>query len=416
GIFVEVNRKRKAGEATIHGLNGDPFDTEETELEEPGVDYCPVLAAVLTSGAHLLLALVDSVVASAGGELVYCDTDSAFVTPPKIATEVAERFEALSPYSERVPLLKDETEEKAPRKEYPVGSPDTAPRFYGLSAKRYCLFATDKQGQPHVFRKSASDHGLGVFEASGNREEFVARVWEAILSKGPDAPGLYAGTPATAPFSLSSPALLPRVRRLGPIRPFTFLTARFLEPSPDLSEDRSELVAFVPTSDETARAELMALPRQRSWGSVLEAFVRHRDRKCLFDADGRMVRRRVLVRKLKIVGLGKEANRIESGRVLGQAAVGGRAKTYVDWKRRLLSMGRGEARALRLPWDFVMRAKRRVRAGRELRRDALARVKRALVAGIQLRGSRLKGVVLPFGVVWVPKGLVSPPHRHTALY
>ncbi|EQD55935.1 hypothetical protein B1B_09133, partial [mine drainage metagenome] len=114
-IFVEVNRKRKAGEATIHGLNGDPFDTEETELEEPGVDYCPVLAAVLTSGAHLLLALVDSVVASAGGELVYCDTDSAFVTPPKIATEVAERFEALSPYSERVPLLKDETEEKAPR-------------------------------------------------------------------------------------------------------------------------------------------------------------------------------------------------------------------------------------------------------------------------------------------------------------
>ena len=43
-----------------------------------------------------------------------------------------------------------------------------------------------------------------------------------------------------------------------------------------------------------------------------------------------MVRRRVLVRRSKIVGLGKEANRIEAGRALGQHAVGGRAKTYVD--------------------------------------------------------------------------------------
>ena len=62
----------------------------------------------------------------------------------------------------------------------------------------------------------------------------------------------------------------------------------------------------------------------------MEAFVRHRDRKCLIDGAGRMVRRHVLVRKSKIVGLGKEANRIEAGRVLGQHAVGGRAKTYVD--------------------------------------------------------------------------------------
>ncbi len=43
-----------------------------------------------------------------------------------------------------------------------------------------------------------------------------------------------------------------------------------------------------------------------------------------------MVRRPVLVRKLGIVGLGKEANRIEVGRVLGQSVAGGRAKRYVD--------------------------------------------------------------------------------------
>ena len=184
-------------------------------------------------------------------------------------------------------------------------------------------------GTPYPILKT-SDHELGAFEASGKREEFVAKVWEAILDSGPAAADRYAGIPATAPFSLSSPALLPRVRKLGPIRPFTFLTARFLEPSADPLEDRSELVAFVSTKDETARAELMQLPRQRSWGSVLEAFVRHRDRKCTFDTGGRMVRRQVLIRKSKIVGLGKEANRIEVGRVLGQVAVGGKAKRYVD--------------------------------------------------------------------------------------
>ncbi len=126
-----------------------------------------------------------------------------------------------------------------------------------------------------------------------------------------------AGIPATAQFSLSSPSLLLSVHKLGSIRPFTFLTARFLEPSPDPTEDRSELVAFVPTKDGAARTELMQLPRQRFWGSVLEAFVRNRDRKCCFDGEGRMDRRHVLVRKSKIVGLGKEANRIESARVLG---------------------------------------------------------------------------------------------------
>lgn len=139
-----------------------------------------------------------------------------------------------------------------------------------------------------------------------------------------------AGIPATAQFSLSLPSLLLRVHKLGPIRPFPFLTARFLEPSPDPTEDLSELVSPVPTKEQATRALLMRLPRQRSWGSVVEAFVRHRDRKCTFDEDGRMLRRRVLVRKPKIVGLGKEASRIEAGRVPGQHAVGGRAKRYVD--------------------------------------------------------------------------------------
>jgi hypothetical protein len=90
------------------------------------------------------------------------------------------------------------------------------------------------------------------------------------------------------------------------------------------------LVAFVNPKDTAAQVDLMALTRQRSWGSVVEDFVRHKDRKYVFDPGGNAIRRHVLVRKKNLVGLGKEANRVEAGRVLGLAAVRGRAKRYVD--------------------------------------------------------------------------------------
>jgi hypothetical protein len=194
-------------------------------------------------------------------------------------------------------------------------------------------------------------------------KEFIARVWEGIISNGPQVAERYSGIPATARFSFSSPSLRPRVRKLGPIRPFTFLTERYLEPSSDPNADRSELVAFISPSDELRRSKLMDQPRQWSWGSALESFIRHRDRKCSSDAVGRMVRRHVLVRRNRIVPLGEEANRIEAGRILGLSAVGGRAKRYVDVKGRLLAMGRAEARALGISWATVTRWKRRVRSG-----------------------------------------------------
>jgi hypothetical protein len=330
GIFVEVNRKNRSGTVRIHGVGEEPFQTEEAEVEEPGSAYCPLIGAGLTSASHLLLALVEAQVGRLGGRVVYCDTDSAFVTPSKIVGEVTGALAHLSPYSVEVPFLKDETAEYAPRDEYPKGSPDLQPRFFGLSSKRYCLFARGKDGRPHVFRGAASDHGLGSYQVGGSREEWVAQLWERIIEKGEAASEDYAGVPATSEFSLSTPNLLPRVRRLGDIRPFTFLTARLLEPSRNPDEMRSELVAFVSPKDAATQAALMAMPRQRSWGSVVEDFVRHRDRKYVFDAAGRAIRRHVLVRQENLVPLGKEASRFEDARVLGLRMVGGRAKRYVD--------------------------------------------------------------------------------------
>jgi hypothetical protein len=334
GIFVEVNRQNRSGKVLIHGVGDEPFETEEEEVEEPGADYCPLIGAALTSASHLLLAIVEAQVGRLGGRFVYCDTDSGFVSPSKIVGEVTASVAMLSPYSVDAPFLKEETEDKAPRSEYPGDSPDSHPRFYGLSSKRYCLFVRRKDGRPHVFRTGkslgASDHGLGSYQVGKDRKAWVADLWERIIEKGPGAADDYAGVPATSEFSLSTPNLLPQVRRLGDLRPFTFLTARLLEPSPDPDEMRSELVAFIGPDDEARRAALMNEPRQRSWGSVVEDFVRHRDRKYVFDSDGGAIRRDVLVRRRKLVPLGKEANRFEDAWVLGLRVVGGRAKRYID--------------------------------------------------------------------------------------
>jgi hypothetical protein len=330
GIFVEVNRKNRSGAVRIHGVGDEPFETEEEEVEEPGPEYCPLIGAALTSASHLLLALAEAQVGRIGGRAVYCDTDSAFVSPSKIVGEVTCALAGLSPYSVEVPFLKDETAEYAPTGEYPKGSPDLKPRFFGLSSKRYCLFARANDGRPHVFRDAASDHGLGSYQVGGDRKGWVAQLWEQIIERGEAASEDYAGVPATSEFSLSTPNLLPRVRRLGDLRPFTFLTARLLESSRDPDEMRSELVAFIGPKDTVAQAALMSLPRQRSWGSVVEDFVRHPERKYVFDPEGRAIRRHVLVRRKNQVRLGKEANRIEDARVLGLRAVGGRAKRYVD--------------------------------------------------------------------------------------
>ncbi len=330
GIFVEVNRKQRSGVVRIHGLGEESFETEELEVEEPGTEYCPLIGAALTSASHLLLGLVEVQVGRLGGRVVYCDTDSAFVSPARIVGEVTGALARLSPYSVEVPFLKDETAESAPREEHAKGSPDHQPRFFGLSSKRYCLFTRGREGRPHVFRGAASDHGLGSYQVGGDREEWVAQLWERIIEKGEAASEDYVGVPATSEFALSTPNLLPRVRALGPIRPFTFLTARLLEPSPDPNEMRTELVAFVDRGDPASQAELMSRARQRSWGSVVEDFVRHTDRKYVFDSDGRAIRRNVLVRRRNLIGLGKEANRVEDARVLGLRAVGSRAKRYVD--------------------------------------------------------------------------------------
>jgi hypothetical protein len=117
---------------------------------------------------------------------------------------------------------------------------------------------------------------------------------------------------------------------------------------------------------------------------VWEGSARNQDPGCLFDGEGRTVSRHILVRKSSLVGLGKEGTKLAARLKVGKTAAADPA-VFIDWKRRLLAMGRAEARRLGLPWATVKRWKKRLRYGLPLENGhggrALARLKTALLAG-----------------------------------
>ena len=373
GVFVEVNVKRHGGEMEILGLDEfESFEEDGAKVEEAGALFCPLLGAMITSGAHLLLALLDKLAEWNGAEVVYQDTDSAFVTPSTVAPEIARTFDSLNPYSVPVPFLKDET---------PEHSGEIS--FFGLSSKRYALYERDGRGRIHVLK--GSDHGLGMYQVATDREEFTRRAWERLIGMALDGDedfSEFGYLPATAQFALTTPALLPRVSKAEGIRPFNFLTIRYLDPAA-ISEgaETFELLPFH-SPKEPAWLALAEEDGAKTWAQIVEGFATHRDRKYSVGSDGRIVRRSVLVKRSALVGLGKEGTKLGARLKLGKAASAD-PSVFIDWKRHLLGMGRAEARRLRLPWASVMRWKRRLRSGLDLENGhggrALARLKAALL-------------------------------------
>ncbi len=102
-----------------------------------------------------------------------------------------------------------------------------------------------------------------------------------------------------------------------------------------------DLVPYLdPRKDRAAWLALMDAPDglTRSLASVVTQFLRHRDRKFLFQPDGTAIRRRVLVREQNIRLIGKEAHRLEASIVLGVDASGGRTTIYDDVVARILAL------------------------------------------------------------------------------
>lgn len=278
GIYAEMNPKQSAQKepVTCYGINRLPYVCRVESRDIPGEFCFPLLAALITGAARLMLALLESSVTQLGGTYAMEDTDSMAIVATKQGglvpcpggpfklpdgrpaikalswaqvKEIEARFKGLNPYDRTaVPgsILKIEgcNFDPASKKQRQVWC-------FAISAKRYALFLRDKAGRPALLRKDDNDtedhwseHGLGhllnPIDLFSEDRKWIAQVWESIIA---DALGLsmkkikFESRPAVGRFAITSPGVLAPIAGLNvgkeyrdQIKPFNFLLTVHVNP------------------------------------------------------------------------------------------------------------------------------------------------------------------------------------------
>ncbi len=278
GIFAQMDRQEsdKKERLTCYGIDETPYTCSVLHPEAPG-EYCfPPLAALVTSGGHLLLALLERLVTDRGGTYAMEDTDSMAIVATQRGglvpcpggpyrtkdgretiralswdqvREIVDLFARLNPYDrDAVPgsILKIEDDNFDPK----TGRQRQL-WCYAISAKRYVLFLRGKNGEPDLLSKGAnnnedrwSEHGLGHLlnpsDPDSEDREWIAQAWLRIIRKAlgfrTKMPA-FGNLPAVGRTSVSSPWVMKSFKTLNAgreyrdqIKPFNFLLSAHIAP------------------------------------------------------------------------------------------------------------------------------------------------------------------------------------------
>ncbi|NOS62614.1 MAG: hypothetical protein HOO66_06225, partial [Nitrosarchaeum sp.] len=105
GKFIQIDTRNTILEkqVTVYGL--DTFDTVTNKLENPAKFFHPIISVFLTAGSRLILAAAEYLLEQNNGYMMYCDTDSVFVSPEHTKL-IQDFFRPLNPYSEDMYMFK----------------------------------------------------------------------------------------------------------------------------------------------------------------------------------------------------------------------------------------------------------------------------------------------------------------------
>lgn len=259
GIFAEVNEQRTgAKEAEVFGLHR--FVATISREERMGRYAFPPVAALVTSGARLILAIIEVELRRRDATYAFCDTDSAaMVAPPRVVKAIRARFRALTPYAFGGNLLKLEAENDPA----PGVTRDRNLYFYGISAKRYALFNVADNGS-RIIRKG-SEHGLGHLLPPDSTvgSVWTDRAWQGIVRGARGQAELahdlhFRDRPAVGRAPIAKPSILALFKRvkapnvnpsLPPhtrqVKPFNFLLVAY----PDTGDITTGGEAYWPDED-----------------------------------------------------------------------------------------------------------------------------------------------------------------------
>lgn len=378
GVFAELNREEAcAGESvkvTVHGLDG-PFESRTTAVEAPGEFSFPPLAALITAGARLMLALLERCLTDAGGTYAFCDTDSMAIVstrdgglvlrpggPDKPADgspairalswaevdAIVDRFSALNPYDRSavtesvLKIEKENYDERGGRRQLYA---------YVIAAKRYALFTPDPSDG--IGLRKWSEHGLGHLlnptDPNSEDREWIRQFWEVIVREALGeavSPPSWLAQPAVSRLTISSwllyrpfaasRGLLPYSAR---IKPFNFVLSAHVaslghpegadprrfhliapytpDPRVWLRQPWTDIHSNQTYGITTSRHASGRMVRVKSYRDVLEEYRTHPEPKSA-DAWGNPCDRttaghlqRRAVRAASIVYVGKESNFLE---------------------------------------------------------------------------------------------------------
>jgi hypothetical protein len=252
GAFARFDRRDlpDAVEVKVYGSDEEPTTARTKHPEDPGPFCFPPIAASLTSGARLFLAMLERAVTDAGGGYAFCDTDAmaivtaadpqpircptpdgtGVITPlkPDRVRRILRRFEALNPYDRTMVPSLWKAEHDSLR--FPI-------TCYAISAKRYALYReVDGRTEPVAVVDAPeqssmddiepdetgmvdwSESGLGVYldprdperprRDDKGRRIWINEAWAWLLLRDPKAsmPG-WRNVHALTRFGVSSPAV-----------------------------------------------------------------------------------------------------------------------------------------------------------------------------------------------------------------
>lgn len=373
GIFMELNVERSSKPVAMAGFGacGRAVPFKSMMVERPGQFFHPLLGALITGAARLMLALAERQVIGQGLDWVFCDTDSIAIARPdgmdratfqERAHAVQGWFDALNPYAVKGPLLKIEDVNYV-RDE--TGCDQLEPLYcLAISAKRYVLFNRGAEGAVTI--RKASGHGLGhLMDPFSDPPEVTSRwmksvgaprwqaaLWERVIAatEGPspdqvDLSGLAGfGEVARSRYAATTPALLAWFAAYNEdrpyaqqVKPFNFMLSLQVRSGLDAAAADPACLRgsgqtprpIAPFTRDPVEAAQMAFDRitgapvsPDALRSVARSLVRyhlHLEEKFEGDA-GVLARRRVRAVGLRYIG--KEAHDIEARQVLGEKAMG----------------------------------------------------------------------------------------------
>jgi len=252
GMFFELTPQKLFNPVKVKVFSGEhTHEQSVTTVEKQGEWYFPPIAALITGGAHLLLAMLERCVINKGGHYLFCDTDSmcivaskmgGWVTCPneprikalsrKDVKEIRDRFGSLNCYDpKKVPgsILKIE------KVNFQNGKPIDL-FGYAISAKRYVLYRYDSQG--NIVIVDAKAHGLGYLYPPKDAikddpgTDWILGAWHWVLEgevANPRPAPEWFSIPAMMRMTVSTPAILGMLK--GFTKPFNFIHVPLLFPN-----------------------------------------------------------------------------------------------------------------------------------------------------------------------------------------